>query len=172
MKQAHPANPACLVISLLASDESWRGQALSRLLARYGQCFYISETLPFTATSYYAAEMGEQLNRRFMVFSALQPMERLPIIKQQCVSLERDFTEQGRRKLNIDPGFLSAGSFVLASTKPAAHRLWLGRGVYGELTLLFNNGRYNPLPWTYPDYAAYGELMLAWRNRYLWLLRQ
>lgn len=164
--------PCLMVISLLAGHEAPRGQALKRLEARFGPCFYLSRPLPFTDTSYYAAEMGDKLTRRLAVFSNLQPGSRLAVIKRQCLSLERDFAAHGRRAVNIDPGLLSQGAFILASLKPAAHRLALSRGVYGELTLLFNNGVYSPLPWTYPDYAGYCDLMLAWRNRYLWLLRQ
>jgi len=34
--------------------------------------------------------------------------------------------------VNIDPGYISLGKLVLASTKDHAHRLYLGEGVYGE----------------------------------------
>jgi hypothetical protein len=100
--------------------------------------------------------------------------ERLAVIKHICISLENDFRVQGRRLVNIDPGIMGRENLVLATTKPNAHRLPLGRGIYGEITLLFQYGAFSPLPWTYPDYASQPcrELLAAWRRRYLWTLTQ
>ena len=33
------------------------------------------------------------------------------------------------------------------------HRIYLSKGVYADLTLIFKKGTYTPLNWTYPDYA-------------------
>ena len=32
--------------------------------------------------------------------------------------------------------------------------IYLGAGIYADLTLVYRGGRFQPLPWTYPDYAA------------------
>ena len=42
---------------------------------------------------------------------------------------------------------------MLATTKDHAHRIYLARGIYAEITLKFQDGRWRPWPWTYPDYA-------------------
>ncbi len=162
----------CLVVGLLASDECKRTRALTKLSARFGAPFYVSAPLPFTRTSYYEREMGTGLNRRLAAFCQLVREGCLPLIKKHCISLEHDFSAQGKRALNLDPGLLNAGSLILASTKAAAHRLPIGGGIYGELTLLWQSGMFNPLPWTYPDYASqtYRELYSGLRSRYLWQL--
>ena len=41
---------------------------------------------------------------------------------------------------------------MLATTKDFFHRLYLGRGIYGEVTLHLRDGIYRFFSWTYPDY--------------------
>ncbi len=43
---------------------------------------------------------------------------------------------------------------MLATGKNYLHRIYLGRGVYADLTLIYEKGGFQPLPWTYPDYAS------------------
>ena len=38
--------------------------------------------------------------------------------------------------------------------KNFSHRLYLGSGVYGELTLLVRGGRWEAMAWTFPDFAS------------------
>ncbi|HYB19437.1 MAG TPA: DUF4416 family protein, partial [Thermodesulfobacteriota bacterium] len=81
--------------------------------------------------------------------------------------------EQGGRRVNIDPGHLAAAKFILATGKDYSHRIYLGEGIYGDLTLIFQKGTFSPLPWTYPDYASeplLGIINLL-RRRYLWQLK-
>jgi hypothetical protein len=56
------------------------------------------------------------------------------------------------RPLNLDPGILTLGKFLLATTKDQAHRIYLRDGIYAEVTLRFQDGKYEPWPWTYGDY--------------------
>jgi hypothetical protein len=164
--------PVCLVAGLLSNREQARAEVMYRLTARFGEPFFISAPLPFTYSDYYTAEMGPGLDRRFMVFGKTVKAEDLALIKLRSNSLENDFRERGRRLVNIDPGLLGPGNFILATTKANAHRLPLGQGIYGELTLWLQHGAFQPLPWTYPDYASplYRQLFLSWRNRYLSLI--
>ena len=59
-----------------------------------------------------------------------------------------------KRRVNLDPGYLLLSRLVLSTFKDFAHRIYLGRGVFAEVTLIFREGSFRPLPWTYPDYAA------------------
>jgi hypothetical protein len=58
------------------------------------------------------------------------------------------------RPVNLDVGYVDSPKLVLASMKNFAHRLYLGRGVYAEVTLLYRRGLWTPLEWTFPDYAS------------------
>jgi hypothetical protein len=57
---------------------------------------------------------------------------------------------------------------VLATTKDRQHRLYLGQGIYAEVTLRFTGGRFVPWEWTYPDYRTpdYLAFFDAVRRRY------
>jgi hypothetical protein len=62
---------------------------------------------------------------------------------------------------------------VLATGKNFPHRIYLDHGIYGDLTLVFGQGRWQSLPWSYPDYAQ-GELpalLEMVRRKYLWQLK-
>jgi hypothetical protein len=172
MAKTEKCRPQALIVSLLSNNEPARSQAVSRLLARFGTLTMLSQSLLFTDSKYYEAEMGPGLSRRLLLFQPLVDEQRLPIIKRVCISLEQELSCGGRRLVNRDPGLLSRENLVLATTKPNPHRLCLGHGIYGDLTLLFQHGGFVPLPWTYPDYASrfYRDLLSAWRRRYLWAL--
>jgi hypothetical protein len=58
--------------------------------------------------------------------------------------------------VNIDPGYIARDKLVLATTKDFFHRLYLGKGIYGEVTLHFQKGAVRHFSWTYPDYRDKG----------------
>jgi hypothetical protein len=43
--------------------------------------------------------------------------------------------------------------FVLATGKNYSHRIYIGKGIYADLTLIFESSAFRKLPWTYPDYS-------------------
>jgi hypothetical protein len=88
------------------------------------------------------------------------PSDCLPDVKNSTNSLEGELADQSLfpdiRPLNLDPGLLQLGKFLLATTKDQAHRIYLREGVYAEVTLRFHDGRFEPWPWTYADYREPG----------------
>jgi hypothetical protein len=86
----------------------------------------------------------------------------------------RNLNEAGGRRVNIDPGYLAGAKFVLLTGKDYSHRLYLGEGIYGEVTLVVQRGGFSPLPWTYPDYGSQPLLGILdqLRRKYLWQLKQ
>jgi hypothetical protein len=112
-------------------------------------------------TNYYQKEMGKQeLLTRAYVFSDLKvKREDLVNVKLATNELEKALQQNWQmagRVVNIDPGYLALEQVVLATCKPYGHRVYLGQGVYGELTYQFQGGHYHPLEWTYPDYCEKG----------------
>ena len=83
----------------------------------------------------------------------LKPRSRgsLPDIKLRTNEIELGLSREGKRRVNIDPGLLSQERFVLATGKNFTHRIYLRDGIYADLTLIYQNGAYRPLPWTFPD---------------------
>jgi hypothetical protein len=96
--------------------------------------------------------MGARLKKLYVCFTDLIRREELPSIKLWTNALEEDHACAGRRTVNIDPGYVSRDKLVLATTKDFFHRLYLGRGIYGEVTLHFQKGAFRHFSWTYPDY--------------------
>lgn len=167
---------ACLVVSLLAAEEEPRAEAVRRLSQDWGPLDYLSLPLAFPGGGYYTAEMGAPLTRRILAFRQPVALDALARTKRACLALEADLALQGRRRVNLDPGLLTGDALVLASTKYTGHRLPLDArtGLWQELTLWYHQGCYQPLPWTYPDYAGaqLRDIMSRLRRRHLWRLRQ
>ncbi len=179
MSKPLPPAPAKLFFSLFARDEYFIDQALSRLKGLLGPVDYLSPLLPFDQTSYYEKEFGPELKRRFASFSQLIPQESIVAIKHLAWKIEKELSEGRYRRVNIDPGYVLLERLVLVTFKNFSHRIYLGQGVYAEVTLLFRHGQFQPLPWTYPDYAApeareifleirnlYKEQLMAWRREH------
>ena len=100
--------------------------------------------------------MGMGLRKQFLVFRDLIAADGLATIKLQTIEMERELAElrtySEPRPLNLDPGILALGKFMLATTKDQAHRIYLRDGIYAEVTLRFQAGEFEPWPWTYADY--------------------
>ncbi|MFH1114279.1 MAG: DUF4416 family protein [Pseudomonadota bacterium] len=145
--------PARLIISVLASEGMPLEGARTALIDRFGSLEEAVGPLPFDYTSYYDAELGTGIKRWLWVFADLVEGSDLREIKLFVNELEQAHSTAGRRTFNLDPGLITLGNFVLATGKNNAHRIYLGKGVFADLTLIFRSGTYHPLPWTYPDYA-------------------
>jgi hypothetical protein len=113
-----------------------------------------SRDFPMTDTDYYTPEMGPGLLKRYLSFPNHLPPEALVDLKLYAMEQERRGAIQGKRRLNLDPGYVFSGGLVLSTGKFSGHRLYLGRGVWGELTLLYRNKSFRALPWSYQDYLA------------------
>ena len=129
---------------------------LSELGRHYGAVVAHMEPILFDFTDYYIAEMGSPLFKTLLAFERPFPREGLIAAKERCVAIEerlRVESGQSGRRINLDPGLLTLENFVLATGKNRAHRIYLGRGVFAELTLLYRHGGdFSALPWTYADY--------------------
>ena len=166
--------PAKLFVSVISSSATLIGEVLSELASVHGILDFVSEVLPFNYTEYYHAEMGKPLLRRFASFDHLIRQEDLASIKVETNLLEAEKSVKGNRLVNIDPGYLLAERLVLASGKNYGHRIYLSRGIYADLTLIYSHKDYQPLAWTYPDYAEprVRSWLRAIREKYLLQLRQ
>ncbi|NMA54573.1 MAG: DUF4416 family protein [Firmicutes bacterium] len=154
MGQAKAPEQVTPVASVFTADNAMFAVVESTLTDRLGPCIYQSERLPFAHTSYYEDEMGPDLTRIIFAFTKLLDPADLPSLKTWSNQLENAWSKNGSRRVNIDVGYVSLAKLVLASTKDHAHRLYLGQGIYGEVTLYYAGGEFQPWPWTYPDYAS------------------
>lgn len=168
MGEINPFTPQKLVIAILVAEEKFLSQVEEELCKVFGPLDYRSPLLPFTFTRYYEKEMGPVLHRCFLSMQQLVDPADLGQIKITTNKIEEGFKIEGNRKVNLDPGLLSLSRFILATTKENAHRIPLQRGIWAEITLLYTKKDFQPLPWTYPDYATriYRDILLEIRNLY------
>lgn len=127
--------------------------AVARRLARaFGPPDIISPWMNFDFTDYYEDEIGAPLFRRMLAFKRLTPRDALAEAKLASNAIEEAYARDKKRRVNIDPGHMTSGRFVLATGKDHAHRIYIGQGIFADLTLLYQKGVFCKLPWTYPDY--------------------
>ena len=150
--RAFPAEK--LVVGVLLSLTELKPALLDRLQRAFGPCDWVSPELPFVYTRYYDTEMGAPIARFFVSFREPVDPASLAAAKLTTNALEEEFRRPGLRAVNLDPGLLSLAHFVLASTKPSAHRVPLASGIYAEVELLYEHGGFRPVEWTYPDYRS------------------
>jgi hypothetical protein len=131
-----------------------------------------SRTWPFTQTQYYTPEMGPNLIRRLVSFETLIDPGSLADAKLATNAMEDEITHKFRsvtagRIVNLDAGYLTLSQMVLATTKNYSHRIYIGKGIWAEITLRYQKGAYLKQDWTYPDYASgqYNDFFLAVREK-------
>ena len=171
MGEIREAQPVKLVSAIFSGREEVLTEAHAELVAMFGPVDMESTAFDFDQTTYYEEQMGPDLKKTLLAFERLIKPDDLPGIKRATNKLEE--TLAGRhpdgapRPVNIDPGYVSLSKLVLATTKDYSHRLYLGEGIYGEVTLAFQGGGFEPQPWTYPDYRReeYRAFLTAVRNR-------
>ena len=159
--------PAKYFVALLLSDAGLLTAVENDLTGLLGAVDDRSELLPWTASKFYEQEMGPSLWRGFLSFASLRAPAELAAVKLRTQQIEerfRDGASKGRR-VNLDPGYLDSFKVVLASTKNAGQRIYLDGGIYGEATLIYRDGGFHGLPYTYPDYLWPETLALFQRLR-------
>lgn len=146
--------PVRLISGLLYSSETLIKEVESILINEFGPIDLQSDVFPFNLTDYYVDELGEGILRKYISFEKLIDIVRLPDIKIWTNEIEKNFSDKdsGKRKINIDPGYLTLSKMILATTKNYSHRIYLRDGIYAEVTLHYHNKSFTPWDWTYPDY--------------------
>jgi hypothetical protein len=159
--------------SLIFSKEISLHEAQGELVNFIGRIEHTTGILPFVHSKYYDKEMGENLLRIFLLFEPLLHRDLLPEIKLKTNDIERLLSVNGKRTVNIDPGYISLENVILATTKGYSHRVYLSKGIYADLTLRYLNGSYRSLEWTYPDYAEQETIYILnhWREVYKGMLK-
>jgi len=164
----HPKNPipVKLFVGMLSPEVGLFDICTELLSAEYGPIDYQSETVRWDVTDYYREEMGSVILRNFIFFERLADPGMLSSMKLLTNSIEARFSfTRGtavRRRINLDPGYVTEAKVILASTKDFSHRVYLGQGIYAEVTLHYSTKGKTFLPFehTYPDYRTTESLDL------------
>ncbi|OGC07407.1 hypothetical protein A2V82_06150 [candidate division KSB1 bacterium RBG_16_48_16] len=122
------------------------------LQGEFGPIDKKTDIFRFDHTEYYLDEMGQPLSKFFCTFSSPIDPADIVEIKLKTNAIEQRFSSHNKRHVNLDPGYLEAAKLVLATTKNFSHRIYLGKGIYGDVQLYWRHGKFQFNPWTYPDY--------------------
>jgi hypothetical protein len=169
MAAPQPVDPVKLLVAVLWADATSREAALEQLCRHWGEIDFTGPDRPFDATDYYAPEMGATLQRRLIAFAELVPPEDVRQAKLVCNEIEDRLACGGRRRVNLDVGYLDHNKLVLASVKYAGQKIHLGDGIYADLVARYGHGRYQPFEWTFPDFrdGRYDGELAEIRRMYL-----
>ncbi|MBN2103944.1 DUF4416 family protein [bacterium] len=157
-----------LLCGVLYSDPETLEHAFRRLESVYGPVDYRSTEFPFDLTDYYVSEMGSPIMRLFLSFQKLMHPKSIARIKIETNAIESDIMVNGRRRVNLDPGYMDYDKVVLASAKYNGQKIYLDHGIWADLTLHYTKGHFDPYPWSFPDFklGLYNEVFLEIRRLY------
>ena len=130
------------------------------IITNFGGVDFTSEPYQFKI-KYYEKEMGSPLFKFFLSLKEIRESSIIIDFKKMCMQEEAN----AKRKINLDPGYITLNSVVLSTRKEAAHRIYLRDGIYLDLHLIYESSIYKPLPWTYPDYKNEGVLSFFYKMR-------
>ncbi len=160
-----------LIIGVIYNDKQVFDEAMSALTERFGEIEDECEEFSFSKefSSYYDGELGGEGLRRIYSFKRLVDPSEQAEIKEFTNELEGKHSVDGKRLINLDPGFINHGRLMLATTKNAGFRIPLKRGIYTELTLFWARGGWHKFPWSYRDYQSekVQSFLTLVRKRYL-----
>ena len=171
MGAVHEFEKEKLVIGVIYHDPSVLEAAMEDVIREFGEYDMVSEEYSFSGnfSTYYDEELGGEGIRRIYSFEELVDPARQAEIKEITNEIEKKYSCDTGRQINLDPGLMSHGRFMLSTTKNASFRIPLARGIYTEMTLFFARGKWQKFIWTYRDYQS--DLVLAFltkvRKKYL-----
>lgn len=167
MVEPREPQPAKLLVGILHAVEEDLSWAKGRLEEEFGPIDFASDPFPFRLTHYYEEEMGPDLLRAFFSFLHLIDPGTLGAIKLRTNRLEAERAEGGKRRVNLDPGYMDYYKIVLASGKPSGQKIYLGQGIYADPALYYDRG-WKPYDWGFPDFrrGCYNQIFTIIRGLY------
>lgn len=173
MGTVKPPEKALLFVGTLFSDRQYYLEAADTLKKLYGPVLFESDTYRWEHTDYYKDELGWPIYRRFIFFKGIIDPSEIVQIKLKTNDIEAGLSREGKRQINLDPGYITPSKLVLATTKNYAHRIYLGRGIYAEVTLFYRKGGFRAHEFTYKDYQMpeYLELFKKMREKLMDMIK-
>ena len=150
---AHP------FFALMFSERELYDLAINRIREKYGEIMGVGPIFKVSDfTDYYEKEFGKDLQKQFFVMKEPVDLQNFARVKIWSNELETETakSDSGRlvRTIDLDPGYLEPSKLVLYSTKNFSHRVFVTDGIFGEVTMIYEHGKFKFLPWTYPDYSS------------------
>jgi len=161
--------PVKIFVGMVSGDAALFEEIGAKLEEVLGKSDLRSPEWKWEHTNYYLKEMGGDLKRQFIFFKRLVNPGMMPDLKLKTIEMENMYLNaNGGRKINLDPGYLDSARVLLVSSKDFSHRVYIGKGIYGEVTLVYSGNDFQILPYTYPDFKfkEYHDLFKKARRSY------
>jgi len=168
MASIHPSTPVKLFVVTLHNNSEVLEEVLGELHRSWGETDFISTDFPFNITDYYEQEMGKNLVRRFYSFTNLIPPDYIVEAKKITNAIEGKFSIDGKRQINLDPGYIDYFKLVLASTKFGGQKIYMRDGIYADMSLVMYKGKWESFTWGFPDFKSgtYDSVLSEIRDLY------
>jgi hypothetical protein len=148
--------PVKLIVGILGCNEQAVNAAVEMIKAKFGKCDLESPIWPFNHTEYYVQESGKEILKKFVTVEKLIMPDKLAAIKRKTNKMEKALAAMTKcelsRPVNIDPGYIEPSKLVLASTKNFSHRIYIGKKIWAEVTLIYSKGQWKSFDYTFPDH--------------------
>lgn len=171
MGQIYEFEEEKLIIGVIYHDKDVLEAAMKILVDEFGEVDGVCEEFSFSEefSNYYDEEIGGEGLRRIYSFEKTVDPARQAEIKERTNEIESQFSIDGKRRINLDPGFINHGRLMLATTKAAGFRIPLKNGIHTELTLFYARGGWHKFPWSYRDYQSerVQQFLTEVRKKYL-----
>ena len=161
----HLAEKPILFVASLFSEKNIYDDVFPILQDTFGDVFFRGDIRPWKYSNHYNNELGVPLYRSFIFFNETIDPSTLADIKLVTNAIEEKWSHAGKRRINLDPGYLTLAKVVLASTKNYSHRIYIGKGIYAELALVYKNHQFITMPYTYNDYKDQHYLSMFMKVR-------
>lgn len=167
MAEITPVQPVQLIAGVLLADTGLAAAVEVELERRLSPIEARSAFHDFDETDYYGPEMGPGLKRILYAFRDLISPEAIVDIKLATNAVEDYFADSGRRRVNVDPGYLDFHKLVLASAKFLGQKIYIGKGIYADPTLYYDKA-WKPYAWSFPDFrdGRYDRFLRQVRTAY------
>jgi hypothetical protein len=158
---------ALIGFALMWKDNEYLNKIEDILISKFDEKLAETEPYQLGFSKYYISEMGEPLYKKFVILKEIIYKPELKDIKLYSMDLEKQFSENGKRKINIDPFYIDLDQLVVATKKYRGNRIYIGDGIYIEMELWYHNQSYQPFLWTYLDYKEYIPFFNKVRNKHI-----
>lgn len=141
-----------LLCAIMYPNDELLNKTISILEKEFGKIKCRSEAYNFNFTNYYEPEFGKNLKKIIIVFEKTIEKKDLIQIREKTGQIEKELSKEGKRTINIDPGYISKTELVLATKKGKNFKELLGNGIYAHKVLEFENGETTTFFHTFADY--------------------
>lgn len=143
-----------LFFALMYKDSNILEKTIDLLKNNFGSIASKSPEYDFDFTDYYEKEFGNNLKKIIIIFSKEINKKDLAEIKIKITEIEKKYSSEGKRRINIDPGYVNNKEVVLASFRKKSVKEDLGKGIYAHKVLEFDNGKVKEFWHTFQDYKS------------------